>query len=524
MGELGGFLRITRSSTPQRDPHERVADYEEIYRTLGEDQAASEGARCMECGVPFCHDGCPLGNLIPDWNDLVYQHRWRDAIDQLHATNDFPEFTGRICPAPCEPACVLAINDDPVAIKNIELAIVERAWEEGWIVPSPPAHRTGRRVAVVGSGPAGLAAANQLNRAGHSVTVYERDEGPGGLMRFGVPDAKLPKSVIDRRVALLEAEGVRFEYDVDVGATVTAAELRERHDALVIAIGSRVHRDVEVEGRELEGVHFAMDYLYQRNRFVAAQEGRPSRAPEPGSEITAAGKRVVVIGGGDTGMDCISNANREGAVEATILDVYQELDPSGRDARTPWPLPPKRTPSTYALEEGGERWWGTEVTGFSGEDGRVTQVHARRVTGTSSRDLKPIPGSEFTVDADLVLIAIGFTGPEQEGVIAPLELELDKRGNVRTRQTYRTTQPGVYACGDARVGQSLVVTAIAEGRKCARIVNKDLGGSPMDADREQLSIGAWSGDEDHTLRHEAEAAGSVRLGDDFFSGPGGPIS
>ncbi|HEU4704044.1 MAG TPA: FAD-dependent oxidoreductase, partial [Conexibacter sp.] len=382
---------------------------------------------------------------------------------------------------------------------------------------------TGKTVAVIGSGPSGLAAAAELNAVGHTVTVYERDEGPGGLMRFGVPDAKLPKSIIDRRVALLEAEGVRFEYGADVGVTVTAAELRERHDALVIAIGSRVHRDVEVEGRELEGVHFAMDYLYQRNRHVAAQEGRPSRAPEPGTEIVAAGKRVVVIGGGDTGMDCISNANREGATKAIILDVYQELDPSGRDARTPWPLPPKRTLTTYALEEGGRRWWGTEVTGFAGEDGRVTHVHARRVTGTSSRDLTPIPGSEFTEPADLVLIAIGFTGPEQDGVIAPLELELDKRGNVRTRQTYRTTQPGVYACGDARVGQSLVVTAIAEGRKCARIVNKDLGGSPMDADREQLAIGAWSGDEDHTLRHEAEAAGSVRLGDDFFSGPGGPI-
>jgi glutamate synthase (NADPH/NADH) small chain len=376
---------------------------------------------------------------------------------------------------------------------------------------------------VVGSGPAGLAVAAELNKSGHSVTVYERDEGPGGLMRFGVPDAKLPKSIIDRRVTVLEAEGVRFEYGVDVGRDVTATELRERHDALVIAIGSRVHRDVEVEGRELGGVHFAMDYLYQRNRFVAAQEGRPSRAPEPGTEIVAAGKRVVVIGGGDTGMDCISNANREGALEATILDVYQQLDPSGRDARTPWPLPPKRTPTTYALEEGGERWWGTEVTGFEGEDGRVTRVHARRVTGTSSRDLHPVPGSEFTVDADLVLIAIGFTGPEHEGVIAPLSLELDRRGNVRTRQTYRTTEPGVYACGDARVGQSLVVTAIAEGRKCARIVNKDLGGSPMDADREQLAIGAWSGVEDHTLRHEAEAAGSVRLGDEFFTGPGGTI-
>jgi glutamate synthase (NADPH/NADH) small chain len=523
MGQLGGFLKIHRVGFDKRDPAQRVGDYEQYFELQPAEELRRQGARCMDCGVPFCHEGCPLGNLIPDWNDLVYRDKWQDAIVQLHATNNFPEFTGRICPAPCESACVLAINDDAVAIEQIEMAIVERAFEEGWIVPEPPDRRTGKTVGVVGSGPAGLAVAAELNKSGHTVVVYERDEGPGGLMRFGVPDAKLPKVVIDRRIALLEAEGVRFEFGVDVGTDVTADELRERHDALVVAIGSRVHRDVEVPGRGLTGVHFAMDYLYQRNRWVAAQEGRPSRAPEPGMEIVAEGKRVVVIGGGDTGMDCISNANREGAVEATILDVYQELDPSGRDARTPWPLPPKRTPTTYALEEGGERWWGTEVTGFSGSDGHVTQVNARRVTGTSSRDLHPIPGSEFTVEADLVLIAIGFTGPEHEGFVAQLELELDPRGNVRTRQTYRATQPGVYACGDARVGQSLIVTAIAEGRKCARIVNKDLGGSPMDADREQLAIGAWSGVEDHTLRHEAEAAGSVRLGDDFFSGPGGPI-
>jgi glutamate synthase (NADPH/NADH) small chain len=523
MGQLGGFLKIQRVGFDKRDPRQRVGDYEQYFDLQPVEELRKQGARCMDCGVAFCHEGCPLGNLIPDWNDLVYRDKWQDAIVQLHATNNFPEFTGRICPAPCESACVLAINDDAVAIEQIEMAIVERAFDEGWIVPEPPDRRTGKTVGVVGSGPAGLAVAAELNKCGHLVTVYERDEGPGGLLRYGVPDAKLPKAVIDRRIALLEAEGVRFEYGVDVGREVTAEALRERHDALVIAIGSRVHRDVEVEGRELDGVHFAMDYLYQRNRWVAAQEGRPARAPERGSEIVAAGKRVVVIGGGDTGMDCISNANREGALSAKILDVYQELGPDGRDPRTPWPLPPKRTTTTYALEEGGQRWWGTEVTGFSGEDGRVTAVHARRVRGTSSRDLHPIPGSEFTEPADLVLIAIGFSHPEHEGVVEQLGLELDRRGNVRTRQTYRATTAGIYACGDARIGQSLVVTAIAEGRKCARIVNRDLGGSPMDADREQLAIGAWSGVEDHTLRHEAEAAGNVRLGDDFFSGPGGPI-
>jgi glutamate synthase (NADPH) small chain len=523
MGQLGGFLKIHRVGFDKRDPAQRVRDYDQYFALQPEPELRRQGARCMDCGIPFCHEGCPLGNLIPDWNDLVYRDKWQDAIVQLHATNNFPEFTGRICPAPCESACVLAINDDAVAIEQIELAIVERAYEEGWIVADPPDRRTGKTVAVVGAGPAGLAVAAELNKSGHAVTVYERDEGPGGLMRFGVPDAKLPKRIIDRRVALLEAEGVRFEYGVDAGRDVTAEELRERHDALVIAIGSRVHRDVEAPGRELAGIHFAMDYLYQRNRWVAAQEGRPSRPPAPGAEIVAEGKRVVVIGGGDTGMDCISNANREGALDATILDVYQALPPSGRDARTPWPLPPKRTPTTYALEEGGARWWGTEVVGFSGEDGRVTAVHARRVQGTSSRDLHPIPDSEFTEPADLVLIAIGFSHPEHEGLVAQLGTEFDPRGNVRTRQTYRTSVPGVYACGDARIGQSLVVTAIAEGRKCARIVNKDLGGSPMDADREQLAIGAWSGVEDHTLRHEAEAAGNVRLGDDFFSGPGGTI-
>jgi glutamate synthase (NADPH/NADH) small chain len=523
MGKLGGFLTIHRVGFDKRDPQQRVKDYAQYFDVQPDEELRRQGARCMDCGIPFCHEGCPLGNLIPDWNDLVYRDKWHDAIVQLHATNNFPEFTGRICPAPCESACVLAINDDPVSIEQIEMAIAERAFDEGWIAADPPERRTGKTVGVIGSGPAGMAVAAELNKSGHTVTVYERDEGPGGLMRFGVPDAKLPKVVIDRRVALLEAEGVRFEYGVDIGADVTAEELRERHDAVVIAIGSRVHRDVEVPGRELAGIHLAMDYLYQRNRWVAAQEGRTSRAPEPGTEIVAAGKRVVVIGGGDTGMDCVSNANREGAASALILDVYQELPPGGRDARSPWPLPPKRTPTTYALDEGGERWWGTEVTHFGGEDGCVTEVHARRVTGSSSRDLKPVPGSEFTVPADLVLMAIGFMHPEHEGVVTPLDLELDRRGNVRTRQTYRTSAAGVYACGDARIGQSLVVTAIAEGRKCARIVNRDLGGSPMDADREQLAIGAWSGDEDHTLRHEAEAAGNVRLGDDFFSGPGGPI-
>jgi glutamate synthase (NADPH/NADH) small chain len=522
VGELGAFLKIHRVGFDKRDPRRRVSDYDQYFALQPEAELRRQGARCMDCGVPFCHEGCPLGNLIPDWNDLVYRDKWHEAIDQLHATNNFPEFTGLICPAPCESACVLNINDDPVAIEQIELAIVQRAFDEGWIVPEPPDRRSGRTVAVVGAGPAGLAVAAELNRCGHAVTVFERDEGPGGLLRFGVPDAKLEKWIIDRRVDLLEKEGIEFQYDTDVGRDVTAEELQERFDAVVISIGSRVSRDLDVPGRELRGIHPAMDYLYQRNRWVAAQQGRPSRDPEGGwgsaAQISARGKKVIVVGGGDTGMDCISNSHREDALSVVMLDVYAQL-PDGDDPRTPWPLPPKRTASTYALEEGGKRRWGTEVTGFGGKEGNVSHVYARQVTGTSSRDLTPVPGSEFVLEADLVLLAIGFQHPQHDGLVSDLGLDLDRHGNVRTEQTYRTSVGRVYACGDARIGQSLVVTAIAEGRKCARIVNADLGGSPMDADRERLAVGAWSGESDRTLRHEAEAAGSVRPGDQFFTGP-----
>src|SRR3954452_14617945 len=427
MGDPSGFLEIQRVPMPERDPRERVRDHKEIFGVLADEQLKAQGARCMDCGVPFCHDGCPLGNLIPDWNDLVYRGRWREAIDQLHATNNFPEFTGLICPAPCESACVLAIDglDNAVMIKQIEYAIVHRAWEEGWIQPVVPQQRTGRCVAVIGSGPAGLAVAQQLNHAGHSVVVYERDEGPGGLLRFGVPDAKLEKWIIDRRVALLAEEGIRFEYGVDVGGDLPIDELRARHDAVVLAIGSRVHRDLAVPGRELAGVHFAMEYLYQRNRYVAREEGRPAPEPQAEERISAAGRRVVVVGGGDTGMDCISNALREGASDVLLLDVYPPLPSDGRPASTPWPLPPKRTLSTYALDEGGERRFGTEITAISGEDGRVRAVEGRRVEGTSSRDLTPVPGSEFTEQADVVLIAIGFTHPEHEDPVGQLGVDMD---------------------------------------------------------------------------------------------------
>ncbi|MDQ4040392.1 MAG: glutamate synthase subunit beta [Actinomycetota bacterium] len=499
MGELGSFLRVHRVNFDKRDPRERVRDYKQYFHTQPEAELREQGGRCMDCGVPFCHEGCPLGNLIPDWNDAVYRGEWRQAIEIAHATNNFPEFTGLICPAPCESACVLDINDDPVTIEQIELAIAERAWASGWIVPAPPQERSGRSVGVIGSGPAGLAVADELNKLGHAVTVYERDEGVGGLMRFGVPDAKLEKWIIDRRADLLAAEGVEFRCGVDVGRDVSAAQLRERHDALVVAIGSRVHRDLEVAGRELEGVHFAMDYLYQRNRAVARMEGRP--APEPQVPISAAGKHVIVVGGGDTGMDCMSNSLREGALDVRMLDVYPELPPTGRHETTPWPLAPKRTPTTYALEEGGERQWNAEVVAVQG-DGRVQRVLARRVEGSSSRDLRPVPGSEFELPADLVLIAIGFSHPEHEGPVDELDLDKDARGNVKA-PVYATSTDGVFACGDARIGQSLVVTAIAEGRKCARMVDRFLGGPeqlppPEDPDA-------------HFIEHQAETAGSVTM-------------
>ena len=471
MGEIGGFLKIHRVGYGKRPVEERVADFQEFVVPLPVADLRSQGARCMDCGIPFCHSGCPLGNLIPDWNDLVYQGRWREAIDQLHATNDFPEWTGLICPAPCEPACVLSINDDPVSIKQIELAIVERAWEEGWIVPRPPQARSGRSVGIVGSGPAGLAAAANLNRAGHDVLVYERDEGPGGLLRFGVPDFKLEKWYIDRRIAVLEAEGVRFAYGVDVGAEVSAAELRERHDAVVLAIGSRVHRTLDVPGAELAGVRFAMDYLYARNRWVARGA---AKGDDP--ELSAAGKHVVVIGGGDTAMDCVGNAHRERAKSVTVLDTYPAPPgPAARDS-VPWPEAPRRLVSTYALDEGGERRWTQTATHLDGRDGRVVAVHGTYVTPPPGP--QPVAGTEFELPADLVLIAIGFSHPEHAGAVEQLGLELDRRGNVKA-PTYASSHPGVFVAGDARIGQSLIVNAIAEGRRCARVVDRHLAAVPV---------------------------------------------
>ncbi len=474
MPDPRGFIEVPRTTPPERDPSERVRDYGEIYQVMEEPELKRQASRCMGCGVPFCNDACPLGNLIPDWNDLVRTGRWREAIDQLHATNNFPEFTGLICPAPCESACVLAINDDAVTIKQVEYAIVERAWEEGWITPNVPEKRTGRNVAVVGSGPAGLAAAAELNQVGHSVTVFERDEAPGGLMRFGVPDAKLEKWMIDRRVEVLAGEGIVFEYNADIGGEgMSVDELRQTHEAVVVCTGSRVPRPLDVPGSDLPGVHDAMAYLYQRNRYVASITDGPE-GPAPEVEISAADRDVIVIGGGDTGMDCISNANREGARSTLLLDVYPEVPKDGRYPDTPWPLPLKRSFTTYALDEGGERRFGRQVIELrAGDDGRVGELVGRKVSGSSSRSLEPIPNSEFALPAQLVLIAVGFTGPEREGLIDGLGVQLDERGNVLA-PAFESTENGIFAAGDCRIGQSLIVTAIAEGRRCARIVDRFL--------------------------------------------------
>jgi glutamate synthase (NADPH/NADH) small chain len=454
MGEIGGFKKFNRTDPPERVPGERIRDHREFVRALPLVELQDQGARCMECGVPFCHHGCPLGNLIPDWNDLVYRDRFREAIDQLHRTNNFPEFTGKLCPAPCEAACVLEIEEgNAVTIKQIELAIVTRAWEENWIVAEPPATRGGRKVAVVGSGPAGLACAQQLNRAGHAVTVFERDEAGGGLVRFGVPDFKIEKHVVERRLVQLAKEGIEFRFGVEPDAE----ELHESFDAVVLATGSRVPRDLPAPGRELEGVHFAMDYLYGRNRDVAG-----TAAPT----ITARGKHVIVIGGGDTGADCVASAHRENAASVTQIELLGEPPARRSDELTPWPLWPVKLRTSYALKEGGERSFAISTTGFSGGE-RVEQIHWLENSGEPP--FAPVPGTEESRPAELVLLAMGFVGPEP-GLPDALAVERDERGNIAA-PAYATNVPGVFAAGDARRGQSLVVWAIEEGRRCAEAVD-----------------------------------------------------
>ncbi len=502
MGKIGGFLQIERHGILYRDPEQRLHDYQEFVQERPEGELRDQGARCMECGVPFCHNGCPLGNLIPDWNDLVYRGRWREAIDQLHATNNFPDFTGRLCPAPCEAACVLEIREgESVTIKQIEHAIIDRAFMEGWVGPQPPRKETGRSVAVVGSGPAGMAAAQQLRRAGHAVVLFERDEAAGGLVRFGVPDFKIEKQIVERRVRQLVDEGVELRCGVEVGRDIDVQELRERFDAIVLATGARVPRDLPVPGRDLPGVHFAMDYLYQRNRFVAAQHGPQPTAVAPQSlpQITAAGKHVVVIGGGDTGADCVGNSLREGAASIVQLELLP-LPPDHRpDDRTPWPLWPLKYRRSYAMEEAlqtglGEQDYSAATTSFlPGTDGEVGTM--RIAAAQDAPPFAPVLGTERELPAQLVLLAMGFLGPEQH-LLEQLGVERDQRSNVKAVKPYTTSVDGVFAAGDARRGQSLIVWAINEGRQCARMVDRYLSG---------LGAGGAGGPADDGLAGHADA-------------------
>jgi glutamate synthase (NADPH/NADH) small chain len=466
MGKVTGFMEYTREVPARRPIAERVNDFQEVYQEFPEQKLRLQGARCMDCGVPFCHTGCPLNNIIPDWNDLVYRDRWKEAIRTLHATNNFPEFTGRVCPAPCEAACVLGISSPPVTIKNIEQAIIDHAFREGWIRPEPPSRRTGKRVAIVGSGPAGLAAAQQLNRAGHSVTVFEKADRIGGLLRYGIPDFKLEKRILDRRIEQMAQEGVVFRTRKYVGQNLPVEDLRREFDALLLAGGAETPRDLNVPGRELKGIHFAMEYLPQQNRRLAGDA--------VSGQILATGKRVVVIGGGDTGADCLGTAHRQKPASVHQLEILP-MPPLERSPSTPWPLWPLQLRTESAHEEGGVREWAVATTKFIGdENGHVRQLHAMRV-GPPPK-FEPIPGPDFTLDADLVLIAMGFLGPVKNSMLEALGVQLDARGNVEADANHMTSVLGVFAAGDMRRGQSLVVWAIAEGRRAARGIDKYLMG------------------------------------------------
>jgi glutamate synthase (NADPH/NADH) small chain len=474
MGKATGFVEFARIKPPARPVSTRIGDYQHVYVAYPEGELERQAARCMDCGIPFCHQGCPLGNLIPDWNDLVYRDSWRAAIDRLHHTNNFPEFTGLLCPAPCEGSCVLGLNKDPVAIKSIELAIVDRAFDEGWIVPEPPATRTWKKVAVIGSGPAGLAAAAQLNRAGHSVTVFEKSDRIGGLLRYGIPEFKMEKRVLDRRLDLLRAEGVVFRAGVNAGVDVTVDDLRRDFDAVLLAGGAGRPRDLAVPGRDLSGVHFAMDYLAQQNRRCQGDA-----VPAAGA-ISALGQHVIIIGGGDTGADCLGTVHRQGAASVAQFELLPS-PPRERAADNPWPQWPNILRVSSAHEEGGDRVYAVETTSFAGDAaGRVRALRGQRVNRVD-RDgrlaFEPVPDSAFEMRADLVLLAMGFVGPEPGPLLDDLGVRLGERGNVWRDDRWMTSVPGVFAAGDMQRGQSLIVWAIADGRQAATSIDAYLAES-----------------------------------------------
>jgi glutamate synthase (NADPH/NADH) small chain len=455
-----------REHAPRRPVAERVNDWFEIYQDFPEEKLRNQGARCMDCGVPFCHTGCPVNNLIPDWNDLIYRGRWKEAVRQLHSTNNFPEFTGRICPAPCEAACVLGINEPAVTIKQIEKNVVERGFKEGWIRPEPPKFRSGKKIAVVGSGPAGLAAAQQLNRAGHWVTVYEKADRIGGLLRYGIPEFKMEKRIIDRRLDHMTAEGVKFVTKAHVGHSVPVDDLQREFDVILLAGGAEQPRDLKVPGRELKGIHYAMEFLPQQNKRCAGD------VLDSQFDILATGKHAVIIGGGDTGADCLGTCHRQKPLSVHQFEIMP-MPPNERAPQTPWPLWPMQLRIEGAHEEGGIRDWSIATTKFTGDEhGNVKQLHAVRV-GPPPK-FEPIAGSEFTLDADLVLLAMGFLGPVRNGMIEQLGVAIDSRGNVAAGADYMTSVPGIFAAGDTRRGQSLVVWAIAEGRKAAESIDRYL--------------------------------------------------
>jgi glutamate synthase (NADPH) small chain len=478
MGKPTGFLEIERHDRAYEKVDQRVRSFKEFVKPLPAAELNGQAARCMDCGIPFCHNGCPVNNMIPDWNNLVYRDQWRQALINLHSTNNFPEFTGRICPAPCEASCTLNIDDNPVTIKTIECAIVDRGWEEGWIVPQLPSRKTGKRVAVVGSGPAGLACAQQLARAGHDVTLYEKNDRIGGLLRYGIPDFKMEKHLIDRRVHQMAAEGVRFVTNVEVGVSVTIDALQVEHDAVVLTGGAEWPRDLMISSRALHGIHYAMDFLTQQNRRDA---GDPEDRAAPAGTISAKGRHVVVIGGGDTGSDCIGTSARQGAASITQIEIMPK-PPVKENKAMVWPDWPVKLRSSHAHDEGVARDWSVLTKDAVGADGHVKAldcVYVEWVAGPDGRmQMQEVPGSAFQLKADLVLLAMGFLGPRREILLRQAEVELDPRGNVAANTVdYRTSRDGVFAAGDMRRGQSLVVWAIREGRQCARSVDQFLMGS-----------------------------------------------